>query len=424
VYAPPESSIVRIGTVHQDISIPAYIRIDDMLGKHFAVVGTTGSGKSCALTIILKGLLEQFPNAHVLLLDLHDEYSRTFQGIAEVLSQETLQLPFWMFTFDEIVEVILGQTDEQKGAEVAILAELIPAAKADYLAEIAAGTTRPDQGHQKATEQPSVDTPTPYNLSEVVRRIDETMGRLDRPDNMASYRRLRARLKALLADSRYAFMFGSFASHDSFAAILARIFRIPVAGRPITILDLSRIPSEILNVVVSVLGRITLDFAMWSRRSMPIMLVCEEAHRYAPQDDNSAFEPAKRALARIAKEGRKYGVSLCVVSQRPSELAVGILSQCNTIFALRLSNQKDRDYVRFATPETGLGLLDFLPSLQNAEAIAVGEGVTVPMRICFDKLDEDKRPQSHSGAFSSAWQHDVDSGDFLTETIELWRRQK
>jgi DNA helicase HerA-like ATPase len=206
--------------------------------------------------------------------------------------------------------------------------------------------------------------------------------------------------------------------------ILSRLFRIPVDGRPITIMDLSGVPSEILNVVVSVLSRMMFDFAVWSDRAVPLLLVCEEAHRYVPQDTSLGFEPTKQSLSRIAKEGRKYGVSLCLVSQRPSELATGILSQCNTIFALRMSNQKDQDFVRGALSESAMGLMEFLPSLRNAEAIAVGEGVSVPVRLCFDELPEEHRPRSGTASFSTAWQEDDDDKSFIDMVVDRWRRQR
>lgn len=157
---------------------------------------------------------------------------------------------------------------------------------------------------------------------------------------------------------------------------------------------------------------------------MPVMLVCEEAHRYAPNDPQRGFEPTKRALSQIAKEGRKYGVSLCVVSQRPSELATEILAQCNTIFALRMSNQKDQDFVRGAMSESGIGLMDFLPSLRNAEAIAVGEGVSVPMRLCFHDLPVAAQPKSGTASFSAGWSQDVKRDDFVEAVIGRWRRQR
>jgi hypothetical protein len=185
------------------------------------------------------------------------------------------------------------------------------------------------------------------------------------------------------------------------------------------------VPSEILNVVVSVLCRVTLDFALWSQRSSPILVVCEEAHRYAPRATGLGFEPTKRALARIAKEGRKYGVSLCVVSQRPSDLATEMLSECNTIFALRMSNQADQELVQATMSEAGLGLLEFLPSLHSGEAIVIGEGVPVPQRVIFTPLAAHEMPRSKTFVFSEAWRQDGGTAEPVASIVERWRhRQK
>ncbi|HEX4194937.1 MAG TPA: hypothetical protein VHY80_17645, partial [Stellaceae bacterium] len=192
-----------------------------------------------------------------------------------------------------------------------------------------------------------------------------------------------------------------------------------------TIADLSGVPSEILNVVVSVLCRITLDFALWSQRSSPILVVCEEAHRYAPRATGLGFEPTKRALARIAKEGRKYGVSLCVVSQRPSDLATEMLSECNTMFALRMSNSADQELVQATMSEAGLGLLEFLPSLHSGEAIVIGEGVPVPQRVVFTPLAANEMPRSKTFVFSEAWRQDGGTAEPVAGIVERWRhRQK
>jgi DNA helicase HerA-like ATPase len=242
---------------------------------------------------------------------------------------------------------------------------------------------------------------------------------------VADYASLKARIHALQSDIRYDFVFGtSLSIRDEMTDILSRLFRIPVNGKPITILDISGVPSDVLNVAVSVLCRLTFDFAMWSEHPVPVTIVCEEAHRYAPRDKELGFEPAKRALSRIAKEGRKYGVSMCVVSQRPSDLAPGLLSECNTMFALRMTNNDDQSLVRSAIPEASHGLMSFIPALRNGEAIVVGEGVCMPMRICFAPLPIHRRPTSASASFSKAWAKDKDSDDRskIERTVERWRR--
>lgn len=410
VYAPASTSTVQIGHNHHDPAQPVRLAADDLLGKHFAVLGTTGCGKSSAVALILHALLEAYPNAHMLVLDPHNEYAQSFGDRAECLGPSSLHLPYWLLNGAEIRSVILSGGGESNVADAAatIFNELIPVAKrADADSDL----------------RITVDTPVPYRLSDIDRLLDETMGRLDQPQSLAPYRWLKTRLDVLSTDSRYAFMFGGISVRDGMAKILSRILRIPVQGRPVSIFDLSSVPSEVINTVVSVLCRMIFDFALWSQGQQPLLLVCEEAHRYAPAASDLGFEPTKEALARIAKEGRKYGISLCIVSQRPSELATAILSQCNTTVAFRMTNLRDQELVRGITTDGAHGLLDFLPSLGDAEAIIVGEGVPIPLRVCFDRLPPERQPRSSTAQFSSSWQAEDRDEDFVAEVVERWRRQ-
>jgi uncharacterized protein len=411
VYAPPREAAIPVGSIHQDTDIPAFLLVNDLLGKHFSIVGTTGSGKSCAVATILRSVIEKNPHAHVILLDPHCEYAHAFPDEAIVLSPgDGLHLPYWLFNFDELVEVVFGASS-QRAEQSKILADAVLSAKLAYL-----GKTPTDR-------HCSVDTPMPYRLSDLVRYLDTNMGSLNRPESVAAYQLVKTRVQALQNDMRFGFMFGnSLTLRDEMSDILAQLFRIPVNGKPITILDLSGVPSEVLNVVVSVICRLTFDFSVWSETQIPITIVCEEAHRYAPREKDAGFEPVKRALSRIAKEGRKYGVSLCVVSQRPSDLAASLLSECNTLFALRMSSQEDQDIIRGALPEASHGLMKFLPALRNGEAIVVGEGVSMPMRICFSPLPDHHRPRSSTASFTTAWSHDVDDRSGVEQTVERWRR--
>ena len=409
VYARPNAATARVGTIHQDTIVPAYILTDELFGKHFSIVGTTGSGKSCVVATILDAVIDRNPNAHVMLLDPHNEYSSAFEDIAEYFSPcNGLSLPYWLFNFEELVEIVIGPNRDPE--QVKILGEAVLAGKQSYF--VKAGLDKFG----------TIDTPTPYRMSDVLRFLDTAMGSLNRPDSVATSQAIKGRILTLQSDARYGFVFGGRLSlRDELSDILAKLFRIPVKGKPITILDLSGIPSEVLNVVVSVLCRLAFDFAMWSQTPVPITIICEEAHRYAPRDKELGFEAAKRALFRIAKEGRKYGVSLCVVSQRPSDLAPGLLSECNTMFAFRMASHEDQDIVRSAVPEASHGLMNFLPALRNGEAIAVGEGVAMPMRICFSPLPENRRPKSATASFTHAWSKDSD-GSQIEQTVERWRR--
>jgi uncharacterized protein len=408
VYATPNVAAARIGTVHQDVSLPAFVLTDELLGKHFAILGTTGTGKSCAVALILRSILEQHPAGHVVLLDVHNEYAHAFGDSAEVLTPASFELPYWLFTLEELEELVLGGSQERL-VEGPVLGELVLAAKRIFANET------------QNTTPIAVDTPVPYRLADVDRLIDQAAGSLSKKTEPRIYLRIKARLDALRLDPRFGFMFPRVHARDTMVPTLARLFRIPAHGKPLTIIDLASMPSEVLNVVVSVLCRITFDFALWGERSVPILLVCEEAHRYCPIDNDTAFEPARRALARIAKEGRKYGVSLCLVSQRPSELLPAVLSQCNTIVALRMTDTTDQDFVRGTLRESASGLLNFLPTLRNSEAIIIGEGVAVPVRVRIDDLPEANRPLSGTAKFSSAWAQDLDDPGFLAAVVERWR---
>jgi DNA helicase HerA-like ATPase len=270
-----------------------------------------------------------------------------------------------------------------------------------------------------------VDTPFPYQLSTLSQLIERAMGKLDKADESTPYLRLTARIDSLRRDKRFAFMFSGLKVSDTMADVVGKILRIPVEEKPVTIFDLSGVPSEIVDVVVSLMCRTIFDFAVWSPRedSIPVLLVCEEAHRYIPRD-HSGFEPTREAISRIAKEGRKYGVSLGLVTQRPSELSDTILSQCNTIFALRMSNERDQSFVRNVVPEAALGLMNALPALRSQEAVVVGEGVTLPMRIRFNNLPPEHRPASDTAVFSQSWKtEEQPEWDLIYETIERWRHQ-
>jgi hypothetical protein len=410
---------VRIGCIRQDTSIPVMVRVDELLGKHFAVLGTTGTGKSCTTALVLRSILQKNPNAHIVLLDPHNEYATAFAEWAEVISPRNMQIPFWLLTFEEAVEVLIGDPLGRK-TEIEILQELIQMAKGRY----SAGRSKDSQVLRKSTLDASrftVDTPVPYRISDLTALIDERMGKLENKKDLTPYRQLRTRIDTISQDGRYAFMFGSLTVFDGLSQILGRIFRVPVQGKPITILELTGLPTEIINVVVSVICRMTFDFAMWSEGQVPVTLVCEEAHRYVPANPTLGFEPCKRAIAKIAKEGRKYGASLCIVTQRPAEIDPTILSQCNTVFALRMSNDRDQQIVRSAVSDTGSGLLEFLPALGQREAIAFGDGVSLPVRIRFDELPRSALPRSSTARFSEKWQTSVGDEGFLDQIVERWR---
>lgn len=417
LFAVNGAASVRVGVVKQDAQIPATVNVDEIFSRHCAILGTTGSGKSCAVALLLRAVLQRFPHAHIVVLDPHNEYSKSFGEGAVVFDPTSFTLPYWMLTFDEFVEVLYpGRARDSE--EIEILADLLPAAKKLNMSGPGRSRLRTDMSAV------TVDTPSPYRISELLGLIDKTLGALDATRNIAPYKRLRSRIYTISQDARYAFMFGGLTVQDTLKEMLSQLFRIPVDGRPVSVIELGGLPAEVVQVVVSVVSRLAFEFGLWSNGAAPIALVCEDAHRYAPANPAEGFGPTRRSLIRIAKEGRKTGVSLWVSSQRPTELDPTILSQCNTIFAMRLTNQADQDALRAAVPDASTSLLSCLPSLGLGEAIAVGEGVPMPTRIRFDALPPEAVPRSLNACFTDGWSVDIEDNSFIDRIVEQWRAQR
>lgn len=403
---------IEIGNVYPTKDIRGALYIDAMLGKHFAVLGSTGTGKSTSVALILHRICEMAPEAHIVMVDPHGEYSAAFKGAGEIFDVNNIQLPYWLMNFEEHCEVLITTSGADKQRDRDILAKCLLAARSkSRLAE--------------EIPQLTVDSPIPYLLSDLVSNITTEMGHLDSANDTAPYMRLKSKLEELKADPRYSFMFSGMLVADTMADFVARVFRLPANGKPISIVDVSGVPSDICSVVVAVLSRMVFDYAIWSRNeaSRPILLVCEEAHRYIPAGHIEEESAVGDILSRIAKEGRKYGVSLGLITQRPSDLAEGVLSQCGTILSMRLNNDRDQAHVRSAMPEGARGFLDVIPALRNRECIVCGEGVSVPIRIAFDTLEEEKRPASSDPLFSELWTHVGDEEGIVSRTIKRWRSQ-
>jgi len=410
VYGADDRPHIGIGTVYPTRDIRASLYVDPMLGKHFALVGSTGTGKSTAAALILHRICDMAPHGHVVMIDPHGEYAAAFRGNGAIFDVSNLQMPYWLMNFEEHCEVFLTTTGNERQVDADILAKCLLQARAK---------NRLGQEISKLT----VDAPIPYLLSDLTQIVAQEMGKMDRAGNTAPYQRIRSKIDEIKADPRYGFMFSGLLVADTMAAFLQRVFRLPGDGRPISIIDVSGVPSDITSVVVAVLSRMTFDFAIWSRNEprRPVLLVCEEAHRYIPRDEDGSS--VGRILGRIAKEGRKYGVSLGLVTQRPSDLAEGVLSQCGTIIAMRLNNERDQAFVRAAMPEGARGFLDSIPALRNRECIVCGEGVAIPIRVSFDQLEEARRPASSDPLFSELWR-DVGGEDAIVQrTVQKWRQQ-
>jgi len=323
MYAADDRPHVEVGIVHPTAHVRGAIYVDAFLGKHFALLGSTGTGKSTAAALLLHRICDVAPEGHVVMIDPHGEYGAAFADRGEVLDVGNLAMPYWLMNLDEHAEAFVTTSGAERQKDVDVLTRCLLAARARNRA--AEGLTRL-----------TVDSPVPYLLSDFSNILQTEMGKLDKATENAPFLRLKARFDEIKADPRYGFMFSGMLVADNMAAFLARVFRLPAEGRPISIVDVSGVPSDIVSVVVSVLSRMIFDYALWSRGEplRPVLLVCEEAHRYVPATQSGRGAAVNRVLERIAKEGRKYGVALGLVTQRPSDLSEGVLSQCGTIIAM------------------------------------------------------------------------------------------
>ncbi len=409
----------QIGTLRQARQINASINIDELLNKHFAILGTTGVGKSSGVAIILQQVLAARPDLRIFLIDPHSEYGRCFGDKAQVLNPRNLRLPFWLFNFEETIDVFFGRRPGVP-EEVEILAEVIPLAKGAYLQY----RNSSDRSFAKRRDPKSAgftaDTPTPYRLEDLITLIDESMGKLENRSSRMHHYKLLQRIQTFRNNPRYAFMFeNANVGGDTMAETISNLFRLPANGKPMTVMQLGGFPAEVVDSVVSVLSRMAFDFGLWSDGVAPLLFICEEAHRYAAADAKIAFGPTRRALSRIAKEGRKYGVFLGLVTQRPAEIDPNIISQCNTLFAMRLSNERDHALIRSAVSDAASSLLSFLPSLGTAEAFVFGPGVALPMQMKFRNLPPAFRPSSDVGMSGRV---NTDTGsDLIVSVVERWR---
>ncbi len=412
VFSARDQPHITIGTVYPTEQVRASLFINPLLSKHFAVLGSTGTGKSTSTSLLLHRIIEQARYGHIIMLDPHGEYGRSFKTVGSIYDTTNLDLPYWLMNFEEHIEFFIGKRTPETEAEVDILAKCLLVARSKSRAAVDLGKI-------------TVDSPVPYLLSDLVAAIQTNMGKLDKPDKAAPYSKLKYRIEEIKADPRYAFMFSGLLVTDNFSDFLQRIFRIDADGKPISAIDLSGVPSDIVNVVVAVLARLVFDFAVWSRSETqrPILFVCEEAHRYVPSERIDKHGAARKILERIAKEGRKYGVSLGLISQRPSDLSESVLSQCGTIIALRMNNERDQTYVRNAMPEGARGFIDTLPALRNRECLIVGEGVAIPIRARIDTLEEHLRPASDDPHFSELWNKKSEDNELVARVIKRWRSQ-
>ena len=412
---------VELGRLQQDASIAATVNVDEMVRKHFAIFGSTGSGKSSALALILRKVMQARSDLRILLIDAHNEYADCFDARAHVFGTENLNLPFWLFNFEELVQIVFGS---RTGAEreVGLLAELIPWAKAEFAR--ASGTLRSSYRAPQpdGASRFTADTPAPYRLEDVIAAAESRMGKLENRDLAVQYQRLVMRINAARRNPRYAFIFESASdSPDPMVEILCQLLRLKDHEQPMAIVQLAGFPAETTEVIVSVLFRLAFEFGIWSDGLSPVLIVCEEAQGYANVDRGVGFRVAREGLSRIAVEGRKHGVFLGLITQRPHQLDPTLISQCSTVFAMRLGHEEDQKIIRAAVSDSASRLLAFLPSLGTREALVIGAGVSTVTRLRFEALPENCIPRSQA-----EWSGDLNRADkiddrTIADVVACWR---
>ncbi len=412
IYAPPDLPHIQLGTVYPTDSVRAPILFDMLMGRHFAVVGSSGTGKSTTVSLLLDRIIQKAPHGHVVILDPHGEYAKAFGDAAQVWDVGNLELPYWAMNLEEHCEAFISSGEDSRAVDANILAKCLLKARMRNI------------HHGDATKF-TADSPISYQYAHLIGALEDEAGKLERLADASRYTQLRLTIEQFFHDRRFRFIFNPEYAAASLEKLLGELLRIPVASKPVSIIDLAGVPTEIINVVVSTLTRMILDYAIWAPRESrkPILLVCEEAHRYLPRVKSTVTRSVERQLERIAREGRKYGVCLAMVSQRPSELSETALSQCGTILSMRLNNLNDQAQLRACMSEGARSMVDVIATLKNRECIVSGDGVPVPMRVLVDTVAEGRRPASDDPVFSERWSQDA-GAELLKATVGRWRTER
>ncbi|MFN9870631.1 MAG: ATP-binding protein [Cyanobacteriota bacterium] len=398
-----------------------YAEMNELLGKHTAILGSTGAGKSGTVAAVLHSLLERGSDVgltnwmpRIVVLDPHNEYSAAFPGHKRLSSDDgSLVLPYWLLSFSETIALVIGKTEFVATSQANIVKMAL--LKARIQGATALGLN---------PENITVDSPVPYKLSTFITAVQA-----DRPTQTSkqdSHNSILEKLDVLTRDARLAFMMKEWDgdAQDPFPVILSQL--VSDAAQP-RIVDLSGVPNEVAGVSSAVIARTLFNLKVWQtadeRQDDPILLVCEEAHRYVPNRGEAQYEAAQDAIRRIAKEGRKYGIGLLLISQRPSEVEATVLSQCNSWIILRITNDADREHVRAILPDSMAGLTKMLSGLRRQEAIFVGQAAVLPSRILIRSLKPEQLPRSNDIDFEKGWQATAMSEAQLAEIANKWRYQ-
>lgn len=403
-----------------------FAEMNELLGKHTAILGSTGAGKSGTVAAVLHSLLERGAEANlanwkprIVVLDPHNEYAKAFGDKHTRLSTDegSLKLPYWLLNFQETVSLIIGKTEIVATSQSNIVKLALLNARSDAAATLGIDLTK----------QPlTVDSPTPYSIQKFKDEVNAQRPPGKDKKEQEPFNSVINKLETLERDSRLNFMLSPWdGATDEFAPVLSQFVG---DGKPVRIVVLSGVPNEVAGICSAVIARTLFNLKVWQtseeRERDPVLLVCEEAHRYVPNRGEAQYEAAQEAIRRIAKEGRKYGIGLLLVSQRPSEVEATVLSQCNSWIILRITNDADREHVRAILPDSMAGLTKMLSGLRRQEAIFVGQAAILPSRILIRSLTEEQLPRSNDIDFDKGWQGAIMTAEELGVIANRWRFQQ
>lgn len=455
------SPLVSIGTYVGGTNAICRADIDKLFGHHCAVLGSTGAGKSGTVAAILHAVLEhETPDnkklrPRIVLIDPHSEYANAFGNRAIVYKAYTeasatgddakqLKLPYWLMSSDEFRSLVIGKTEHEATAQNNIVydalnyARMVQGGIVISLGDNPNGAAIPElaEGH---TEEERLafdkDKPIPFKLSEFINHVDKVQGRKnDKQDLLPPSDSTRKRIEGILnklrilrANPQLRFLLDEYSdASPSIQTALAQFVGSQAGDgqQDIRIIDISGLPNEVAGPLTAVIARLLFQYKVWQtkdeREKDPVLFVCEEAHRYVPNHGEAQYKEAQEAIRRIAKEGRKYGLGLMLVSQRPSDVESTVLSQCNSWFVMRLSNASDQEHVARFLPDSLVGLTKILSSLTRRETIFVGEAAALPSRVRIKELSKEKLPASADISFANGWSLDPISEENLTTITARW----
>ena len=419
---------LHLGRLSQREELRVFVEPNLLFSRHLAILGQSGSGKSWAVSSLLQRTVKLMPKAHIVLLDLHGEYGWRDEhdnfhsafpvDIVRHVDARSLEIPYWLLTYGELVDLLIDRTDPNASLQISFMREVLH-------------SLRKKGNEYLGIDRLSVDSPVYFSLKELYLHFKQAneqqfdFGKTQGP-LFGAFDEFLVRFQSMFNDSRYDFLFRPKRRTKSLDLedLLRDFIGLGEPKRQITVIDLSAVPHDVRPTVSSQIGRLAFEFNYWNpqRREFPILLVCEEAHQYIPRQADTQHEGSRRAMERIAKEGRKYAVGLCVISQRPTELSETVLSQCSNFICLRTTNPQDQEYIRKLMPEGEQDLADVLTTLHRGEALAVGEAIPLPTRL--QLYPPNPAPASSDAPVAESWKSGPDDLNVASIVDHWWRQQR